>query len=226
MILSEFKLNSKQKDQFEKYASFLIVENEKYNLTSIKDINEIYVKHFYDSLKLIDVLNLNVASNFLDIGSGAGFPGIPVKILFPHLKLTIIEPTLKRCNFLTQLCELLELDNVEIINDRAENIKEEHRECFDVVTARAVANLSILLELTVPYVKINGSFLGLKGSSYIEEMEEAKNAIKTLNCKVVNVYNYDLPEELGKRVIINFLKTKKTNTIYPRKYAVIKKKHL
>lgn len=226
MILNQFNLNENQLNQFQTYSEFLLAENKKYNLTSIEDINEIYIKHFYDSLKLKDVVDLSKVSNFLDIGSGAGFPAIPIKIMFPHLKITIIEPTLKRCNFLNELSKLLGLENVEIINDRSENIKQEHRDYFDIVTARAVANLPVLLELTVPYVKVNGNFLALKGSSYSEELDSAKSAIKKLDCSVINILDYELPSDLGKRVIINFCKTKKTNAIYPRKYASIKKKHL
>lgn len=226
MILKEFNLSEKQLKQFEIYADFLLSENKKYNLTSIENIEEVYIKHFYDSLKIKDALDLSKASNFLDIGSGAGFPAIPIKIMFPDLLITIIEPTLKRCNFLNALCKLLELENVEIINDRSENIKLEQRDSFDIVTARAVANLPVLLELTVPYVKVNGSFLALKGSSYTEELELAKGAIKKLDLELVDIYNYDLPNDLGRHVVINFLKTKKTNNIYPRNYATIKKKHL
>lgn len=226
MILDEFNLSKRQIEQFELYYDFLITENQKYNLTSIVDKEEVYVKHFYDSIKLKDVVDLENVKTFLDVGSGAGFPAIPIKILFPNLKVTIIEPTLKRCNFLNELCNLLKLENVVIINDRSENIKEEHREYFDIVSARAVANLSVLLELTIPYVKVNGSFCALKGSSYKEEIDSSINALKLLNCKVIDIYDYELPLNLGKRVIINFLKTNKTNKKYPRSYAQIKKKQL
>ncbi|MCK9471346.1 MAG: 16S rRNA (guanine(527)-N(7))-methyltransferase RsmG [Bacilli bacterium] len=226
MILNEFNLNEKQNKQFALYLDFLISENKKYNLTSIVEKDEIYIKHFYDSLKLKDAIDLEKVSSFLDIGSGAGFPAIPIKILFPHLLVTIIEPTLKRCNFLNELVKLLELENIEIINERAENITFIQREAFDIVTARAVANLNILLELTIPYVKVGGHFLALKGTSYEEEISGAKSAFKILNCEVVDIYKYDLPMDLGKRVIIDFLKNKKTKSLYPRKYALIKKKQL
>ena len=226
MILKEFNLNEKQHNQFLVYSNFLVSENKKYNLTSITDEEEVYIKHFYDSLKIADVVDFKNMETFCDIGSGAGFPAIPIKIMFPHLKITIIEPTLKRCNFLRSLIDLLELDNVEIINDRSENIKEEHRDYFDIVSARAVANLPILLELTIPYVKVNGSFLALKGSSYQEELDLSKSAISKLDSEVKDIYNYELPNDLGKRVVINFIKKTKTKIIYPRNYATIKKKHL
>lgn len=225
-VLKEFKLNKKQNEQFEKYFEFLVLENKKYNLTSITDKDEVYIKHFYDSLKVQDAYDLTTVNTFCDIGSGAGFPAIPIKILYPHLKITIIEPTRKRCNFLTELVKLLELEYVEIINDRSENIKEDLRDSFDIVTARAVASLPVLLELTVPYVKVGGHFLALKGISYEDELTSAKGAVEKLKCDVDNIYNYKLPNDLGSRVIIDFKKREKTNPKYPRSYAVIKKKHL
>lgn len=226
MILKEFNLTKKQLNQFFEYSNFLVSENKKYNLTRITDEEEVYIKHFYDSLKLVDVIDFNNMETFCDIGSGAGFPAIPIKIMFPHLKITIIEPTLKRCNFLRVLTNLLELTNVEIINDRSENIKEEHRDYYDVVSARAVASLPILLELTIPYVKVNGNFLALKGSSYQEELDLSKSAITKLDSVVEGIFNYELPNDLGTRVVINFKKNKKTNKIYPRNYSTIKKKNL
>ena len=208
-------------EAFKKYYEFLISENEKYNLTSITLEKEVYVKHFLDSLALENIIDLKEVT-LCDVGSGAGFPSIPLKIMYPNIKLTIIEPTLKRCKFLESLVELLKLDNVEIINDRAENIKNRY---FDIVTARAVSNLSILLELCIPLVKVNGYFIGYKGSNYKEELDGANGAIKALNVKLVDVYEYDL-EEYGRHSLIKFLKDKETNKIYPRPYAQIKKKPL
>ena len=137
-MLREFNLNANQLNQFKIYAEFLLSENKKYNLTAIKDLNEVYLKHFYDSLKLSSYVDFNNINSFCDIGSGAGFPGIPIKIMFPNLELTIIEPTQKRCNFLSKLVSLLELKNVIIINDRSENIKEEQRDS----RVRAFSSLS------------------------------------------------------------------------------------
>lgn len=226
MILKEFNLSQIQLNQFEEYYKYLVIENEKYNLTSIIEKEEVYIKHFYDSLKIMDACDLYSVKTFCDIGSGAGFPAIPIKIAYPHLSITIIEPTLKRCNFLKEIVKLLELTDVTILNDRSENIKDEHRNYFDVVTARAVAILPILLELTTPYAKKNGHFLALKGVSYSEELELSKNAIKKLNCEINNIYHYNLPNNLGSRVIIDFLKLEKTNPKYPRSFAAIKKNHL
>ena len=206
---------------FEKYYTFLVEENKKYNLTSITDKKEVYIKHFLDSLSIENIVDLNNIS-LCDVGSGAGFPGIPLKIMYPEMKLTIVEPTLKRCNFLKQVVDMLELKNVEIINDRAENIKDMH---FDLVCARAVSNLSILLEICIPLVKVNGYFVSMKGSNYKEELDASSNALNVLDAKVEEIYEYDL-EEYGKRVLLKIKKLKETKRIYPRMYSQIKKKPL
>lgn len=208
-------------DSFKKYYNFLIEENKKYNLTTITDEKEVYFKHFIDSLSLENVVDVDNTC-FCDVGSGAGFPSIPLKIMHPSMHLTIIEPTLKRCNFLKELISLLKLENVEIINDRAENIKNRH---FDVVTARAVSNLPMLLELCIPLVKVKGYFIAFKGSNYYEELTLSNNALLKLDAKVVDIYKYDLAE-YGCHYLIKVLKEKETNKIYPRIYSQIKKKPL
>lgn len=215
--------NIKDNEKFKKYYDILIQENNKYNLTNITDETEVYYKHFLDSLKLGEYIDLNNKS-LCDVGSGAGFPGIPLKIMYKDMKLTIIEPTLKRCNFLNMLVKELELDNVIIINDRVENCKE-LRECYDYVTARAVSNLPMLLELCIPLVKVNGIFCPMKGSNFQEEIEASINALKELDCKVVDVKTYQL-SEYGMHSVILINKIKETNKKYPRGYALIKKKPL
>jgi 16S rRNA (guanine527-N7)-methyltransferase len=217
------RINNNEK--FSLYYNFLVQENEKYNLTNITEKEEAYIKHFYDSIQLEQVIDFNNINTLCDVGSGAGFPSIPLKIIYPHLHITIIEPTLKRCNFLNQLVELLQLDNVTIINDRAENMTS-LREKFDIVTARAVASMPILLELCVPLTKVNGYFISLKGSSFHEEMMKSSNAIKLLDIKVNKVLEYELLNNYGKRSIIMFEKLKQTNNKYPRKYSLIKNKPL
>ena len=217
------RINNNEK--FEMYYNYLIQENEKYNLTNITNKEEAYIKHFYDSIQLEKVIDLNNIISLCDVGSGAGFPSIPLKIIYPHLHITIIEPTLKRCNFLNNLVKLLNLDNVTIINDRAENMVN-LRETFDIVTARAVASMPVLLELCVPLVKANGYFISLKGSSFHEEMVKSNNAIKLLDVKVNKVLEYELLNNYGKHSIIMFEKTKQTNKKYPRKYSLIKNKPL
>ena len=208
-------------DAFKKYYNFLIEENKKYNLTSITEEKEVYIKHFLDSLSIENIIDLNNIS-LCDVGSGAGFPSIPLKIMYPSIKLTIIEPTAKRCNFLQQVVEMLNMKDVKIINDRAENIKDMH---FDVVCARAVSNLPILLELCIPLVKVNGYFIAMKGSNYKEELDISNNALKELDSRIDSLYKYDL-DEFGNRVLIKIKKDKQTKKIYPRMYSQIKKKPL
>lgn len=215
----------KNNEKFKLYYNFLIQENEKYNLTNITNEEEAYIKHFYDSIQIENAVNLNSITSLCDVGSGAGFPSMPLKIVYPHLHITIIEPTLKRCNFLKQLVDLLQLENVVIINDRAENMKE-LRNSFDIVCARAVASMPILLELCVPMVKVNGLFVSLKGSSFHEEMLLSKNAIKLLDVEVNKIYEYQLLNNYGLHSIILFNKKKETNLKYPRNYSMIKKKPL
>lgn len=224
-VVNELSLTSKQQEMFKTYFDFLVNENEKYNLTSIKELDEVYVKHFYDSLAVLNYIDLNNKS-LCDIGSGAGFPGIPIKIVNENLKLTIIEPTLKRVNFLKELCFKLGLKDVEIICDRAENAINSMREKYDYVCARAVSNLPVLLELTIPFVKVGGSFIAYKGSNYQEEIDLSKNALKKLNSKIENIYNYDLLLDMGERSLIEVRKLKETDKSYPRDYAKIKKKPL
>ena len=212
-------------DKFNEYYEFLISENKLYNLTSITDRDEVYIKHFEDSLAVEKAINLNEVETICDVGSGAGFPGIPLKIKYPHLKLTIIEPTHKRCQFLEKLVLKLELDNVIIINDRAENIKD-LRESFDIVVARAVASLTILLELCVPLVKVNGNFLALKGRNYKSEVENSMNALRVLSSYVEESIGYELTKDHGRHTIVKVKKLAETESRYPRNYKQIKSKPL
>ncbi len=226
------KINKKRLDelflnnQFKMYYEFLVSENEKYNLTSITDKDEVYIKHFYDSIQLENIINFEKKIDMCDVGSGAGFPSIPLKILYPNINLTIIEPTLKRCNFLKELCDRLKLDNITIINDRAENIKDLK---FDIVTARAVSNLPILLELCIPLTKVNSYFIAYKGSNYNDEINLSKNALKELSSTITLIYNYSLDDNddvYGNHTLVKVLKEKETKKIYPRMYSQIKKKPL
>lgn len=224
-LIEEFALTEEQINQFEQYYEILEVESQKYNLTSITSKEEVYIKHFYDSvlpLKKLDLSNKTV----IDVGSGAGFPGIPLKIVNPSIKMTLVEPTTKRANFLKMVIEKLNLKDIEVINDRAENIINDNREKYDYATARAVAALNILLELLVPFVKVNGSVIALKGMSYNEEINQSRNAFKELNVELSKIYHESLPNDLGDRPILLLTKTKLTNKKYPRAYAQIKKKPL
>lgn len=216
------ELTFKQKELFEKYYEFLIQENKRYNLTAIKDKEEVYYKHFYDSLTLVKTNLIKEDVSLCDIGSGAGFPGVPLKILFPNLKVTIVESQTKKTEFLKKLIKLLELENVEIINKRAEEYA--HKKYFDIVTARAVADLSILNELCIPLVKKGGYFIAMKGS-YEEELEKSLKGINILGGKFINVVSFDLPKAMGKRNLI-VIKKEKMVKGYPRMFSQIKKKPL
>lgn len=224
-VIKRLNLSSRKIEQFKIYYEFLVEENKKYNLTAITDESEVYIKHFYDSVMLGNFIDLE-GKTLCDIGSGAGFPSIPLKIMYPTLKVTIIEPTLKRINFLKELIKKLELESVELVCKRAEDAIITYRENFDIVTARAVSNLRMLLELTIPYVKVNGSLVSYKGSSYQEELFLASNALNKLSSKVVNIYDYDLLKEMGKRYLIEIKKSEKTISKYPRRFAEIKNKPL
>jgi 16S rRNA (guanine527-N7)-methyltransferase len=212
-------------NKFEQYFEFLISENEKYNLTKITEKEEVFIKHFDDSLAVADAVDLNNIETICDVGSGAGFPGVPLKIRFPHLKLTIIEPTKKRCQFLEKLVLKLQLDSVIILNERAENIKD-LRESFDIVVARAVANLPMLIELCTPLVKVNGYFLALKGPHYQSEIYNSANALRLLSSYVEDNYTYELKKKYGIHTIIKIKKLAETDLKYPRNYKLIKSKPL
>lgn len=209
----------KQNTKFKKYYELLVQENQKYNLTSITDEEEVYYKHFLDCATILNYFDLN-DKIICDVGSGAGFPGMVLKILCPSMKLYIVEPLGKRCKFLELVKKELGLKDVFIINDRVEKMNE-YRECFDIVFARAVSNLSMLIELCIPIVKVKGYFVSMKGSNYQEEVNLASNALKKLDSKIENIYEYQLGS-YGVHSLIKILKDKKTSGKYPRSYAKIK----
>ena len=213
------------KEKFDLYYDFLIEENKKYNLTAITDKEEVYIKHFIDSLLMDKVFDLSKEIKICDVGSGAGFPGIPLKICYPNIDLTIIEPTKKRTNFLQMLCDKLDI-KVNIINDRVENVANELEEEFDIVTARAVASTNTLLELLVKICKVNGNLILYKGDKAFEELKQASNAIKLLGLDLKNVNTFNLDSNYGTRNIVVLNKKEKTNSKYPRRYAEILKKPL
>ena len=226
MVLTELvkqldvELSQLQNQQFELYADLLIEWNQKINLTAITDRQDIYIKHFYDSLLLEKLFKPQ--GNICDVGSGAGFPGIPLAISNPQLNVCLIEPIEKRCNFLRHVCQQLNLNNVEVINSRAEDFKEKK---FEFVTSRAVAPLNILSELCIPLVQLNGHFIAMKGPRAFEEVEEAKKGIDLLGGKIIKITESKLPNEQT-RICIDILKTKETPIKYPRHYSKIKKNPL
>jgi 16S rRNA methyltransferase gidB len=223
-----FPLTDRQKEQFERYFELLIEWNEKINLTAITDKDEVYLKHFYDSIApILQGLIENQPIRLLDIGAGAGFPSLPMKILFPELDVTIIDSLNKRINFLHLLAEELGLSGVHFYHGRAEDFAQDKafRAQFDLVTARAVARMQVLSELTIPYLKVGGRLLALKASNAPEELEEAKNALNILFSKVEDNLQYELPNG-DPRYITVVEKKKETPNKYPRKAGMPNKRPL
>ncbi|QIL46002.1 16S rRNA (guanine(527)-N(7))-methyltransferase RsmG [Vagococcus coleopterorum] len=215
-----FELSDQQMKQFEIYFKLLVEWNEKMNLTAITDKEEVYLKHFYDSLTLGMIYDFSKPGlKLCDVGSGAGFPSVPLKILFPTLEISIVDSLNKRITFLTNLVEQLELDKVNLYHDRAETFGKNkmHREQYDFVTARAVARLNVLLELCLPLVKKGGLFFALKAAKSEEELNEASKAIDLLGGKVSSEEDVTLPISGDKRHIITISKKKETPNKYPRK---------
>lgn len=211
-------------DKLNKYYELLVSFNEKINLTAITLKEEVYLKHFYDSLTLVKIIDFNKYNTFCDIGTGAGFPGIVIKIFFPHLKVTLIDALNKRIDFLNVVISELKLKEIETIHSRIEDYGKNNRELYDIVTARAVTNLSNLLEFAIPIVKVNKYFIAMKGSN--NELDTILNASKLLNIKLEDKIEFSLPYEESKRNLIKFVKLDKTNNKYPRKFSEIKKKPL
>ncbi len=212
-------VSTSQLEQFETYYRELVSWNEKMNLTGITDREQVYTKHFYDSISLAFYVDMNKMRSMADIGSGAGFPGIPLKICFPHLQLTIIDSLNKRINFLQHIVQETGLDRVQLLHGRAEDWarKQEHRDHYDLVTARAVAKLAVLNEFCLPYVKVGGVFAAMKGSSPKEEVKEASRSLKELRGKLDRVEEFTLPVEESARHIIVIHKSAPTPAKYPRK---------
>lgn len=218
-------LSSKQIEQFQRYFSILIEWNQKMNLTAITNIEEVYLKHFYDSITIAFDYSFSNQS-IVDIGAGAGFPSIPLKIIYPELSVTIVDSLTKRITFLQHLFQELELPNCYAISARAEEYAINHREQYDVVMARAVARLNILDELCLPLVKVNGYFLSLKGKKAKEEITEANNGIIKLGGKIEKEISFTLSNKEDHRSNILIKKQKPTPKQYPRIYAKIKKQPL
>ncbi|WP_438445208.1 16S rRNA (guanine(527)-N(7))-methyltransferase RsmG [Gorillibacterium sp. sgz5001074] len=212
-------LTERQLEQFESYYRELVEWNEKMNLTAITDREQVYLKHFYDSLTLSFHVALQDVETMADIGAGAGFPSLPNKIAYPHLKLTIVDSLNKRIHFLQHLVAVLGLDQVSCIHARAEEAGRDSklRDRFDLTSARAVARLNVLNELCLPFVKQGGAFAAMKGAQSAEEVEEAKASIKLLNAKLEKVATFELPVEQAERNIVVLRKTGGTPAKYPRK---------
>ncbi len=215
-------LTNEQVNKFSDYYEYLLSENKKYNLTALTTKEDIYIKHFYDSISLSKALDLTNVK-LLDIGSGAGFPSIPIKIVF-DTDVTLVEAQTKKTTFLKNLLDKLSLKG-EVINARIEDLDSHFLNSFDVVTARAVAPLNILIELAIPFVKKDGYFIAMKGSSFGVEINEAKRGIMILGCEVEKVIEFELPNQMGSRSLVVIKKNKHIKG-YPRLYQQILKKPL
>ena len=232
MNLDEFKsevnklgvpVTEKEINLLEKYYNLLIEYNEKINLTAITEKKDVYLKHFYDSLTLVKVIDFAKIESMCDIGTGAGFPGIVIKIFYPNIKLTLVDALNKRINFLDVVIKELSLENVTLIHARAEEYGKVHRECFDVVTARALSSFPILLEYSASLLKVHGHLIAMRG---LDDSSDGINALKVLNLKINNVLEFKLPFEESNRTLVDVVKLDKTPQKYPRRYAEIKKKTL
>jgi 16S rRNA (guanine527-N7)-methyltransferase len=220
MLLEKgISLTDKQLQQYEKYYMTLVEWNEKMNLTAITEKSDVYLKHFYDSISASFYFDFSQPFRLCDVGAGAGFPSIPLKIAFPHLEVTIVDSLNKRISFLNHLADVLNLENVHFIHDRAETfgVKLDYRESYDVVTARAVARMSVLSELCLPLVKVGGHFIAMKAAHANDELASGQKAISTLGGKVENMFTFTLPEEESERNILVIKKEKQTPKKYPRK---------
>lgn len=212
-------LTNQMVEQFDLYFKLIDKYNKVMDLTAIYNEDEVYERHFYNSISIAfndDFNNLHLC----DVGAGAGFPSIPLKIVFPNMKLTIIDPLSKRMDFLKIVIKELQLENVEILYLRAEDASKQYKEKFDVVTARAVARLNILVEIVSQLIKVNGKFIAMKGEKGNEELQQANNALKICNLSLVKQTN------LYPSINYYFIKTKSISDKYPRNYGQIKKKPL
>lgn len=227
LVLSklEYSLTDSQLQQFSLYADLLIDWNQKINLTSIIEPKEIIIKHFLDSLTLVPWIK---GDKVADIGTGAGFPGIPLKIVYPEKNFFLVDSLAKRLDFLNDVIQKLDLNNVETVHFRAEDFgkKTHYRSSFDTVVSRAVAKLPVLLEYAIPLLKVGGVFLAAKGSQGDEEVAESHNALSLLGAEIKDIYKLNLGEGAEHRTIIIIEKIKLTPSIYPRKAGTPAKKPL
>lgn len=210
-------LNDKQKEQFDRYYKLLVLENEKTNLTRIIEKKDVYLKHFYDSATVVKIIDLNKEKTLCCVGTGAGFPGVVLKILFPHLEVVLIDSLNKRILFLNKLIKEINLENIEAIHIRAEEFGKKNRNKFDVVTTRAVGSLNILLEYCIPITKVDKHFIAMKGN--IENVN--KRVYKKLNCQIINLLEFNLIYENSKRSLLK-IKKLKDNLNFPRTFNKIK----
>ena len=212
-------LNDTQKQQFIAFYEYLEEKNKVMNLTGIIEFQEVLVKHFLDSLACVKAVDMTKVSKIMDIGTGAGFPGVPLKIAFPHLEACLLDSLKKRVNFLEETFALLKLENITAIHGRAEEFAKNraYREQYDLCVSRAVANLSSLSEYCMPFVKVGGYFVPYKSGDIEEELAQAKKAVAILGGEIENVTGFELPGGEGSRSLIKIKKMKPISAKYPRK---------
>ena len=228
----DINISEEQCCQFLKYYEMLVEKNKVMNLTGITEFEEVVEKHFVDSLSLVKSIKLNGDESLIDVGTGAGdsfkscckgiriwFPGIPIKIMFPNLKITLMDSLNKRLLFLNEVINKLGLDKIELVHGRAEDLgkNSNYREKYDLCVSRAVANISTLSEYCIPFIKLNGYFICYKADGCMNEINIGKNAIKVLGGEIEEIVDFNLPDTDIKRKIINIKKIKNTPKKYPRK---------
>lgn len=219
MKMISVELTNKQVSQFIKFYEMLVEWNKVMNLTGITEYDEVVMKHFVDSLSIVKVNGFDNVTSIIDVGTGAGFPGIPLKIVFPEVKITLLDSLNKRIKFLNAVIDELELENIETIHGRAEDFskKEDYREQYDLCVSRAVANLATLSEYCLPYVKEDGYFLPYKSGDIKEEAANSKKAVKILGGSIEDIISFEIPDTDMARTILKIHKTKATPKRFPRK---------
>ncbi len=225
---AELQLSTLQLSKFERFYQLLIEENEKYNLTAITEKQDVYIKHFIDSI-LIEKLSFNYEDKrMIDIGTGAGFPALPLKIMNESLKITGLDALNKRVSFIEMVCKELGFNDVECIHGRAEDFGQmsKYRENYDFAVSRAVAELRLLLELVMPFVKVGGHFLAYKSLKTKTELDDAQNALKLMKSELLDIVEFELPNNYGTREIMIIQKNGKIDNKYPRKAGTPKRSPL